>query len=141
MKRINKKSRLLAFSAFALVLGAVSLKPILSYAAEISTETALPGEQFVNAIRAATLAKPGLVLEVEADTEEGVQLCEVEILATDGKKYEVAVEAKTGKVVEVTLDTDEDEKDEEKEAKEDSKDLKEDGKDLKGADKADKEGQ
>ena len=69
-------------------------------------KVALPVEQAIASIRTAVTAKPGRVLEVEAERENGKTLCEVKVLANDGKTYEVEVDVATNKVVEVELDDD-----------------------------------
>lgn len=73
------------------------------------TKVAIPAEQVITSIRTAIAAKPGNVIEVEAEKEAGKTICEVEILAQDGKTYEVAVDVSTNTVVEVEADDDRDE--------------------------------
>ncbi|MDQ3815663.1 MAG: hypothetical protein M3347_17250 [Armatimonadota bacterium] len=69
---------------------------------------ALPAEQVIASIRTAVAAKPGRVMEVEAEREKGTAYCEVKVLADDGKTYEVAVDVAANKAVEVELDNDKD---------------------------------
>ena len=56
------------------------------------------------AINTAVEAKAGNVAGVEMETENGVTKIDVEIAATDGNNYEVAINAATGKVIAVELD-------------------------------------
>ena len=77
------------------------------------TKASIPAEQMIASISTAVAAKPGNVRAVETETEVGKTLCEVEILALDGKTYEVEIDVATNKVVEVEEDdyTDEDDDD------------------------------
>ncbi|HEX7957784.1 MAG TPA: PepSY domain-containing protein [Pyrinomonadaceae bacterium] len=69
-------------------------------------EAALSAEQAVACVRAAVAAKPGNVHSLEAENEGGKVVCEVEVLAQDGKTYEVEIDAATNAVVEVEEDND-----------------------------------
>jgi uncharacterized membrane protein YkoI len=69
-------------------------------------KAAVPAEQVIASIRTAVAAKPGNVRAVETETEGGKTVCEVEILAEDGKTYEVEVDVATNAVVEVEEDND-----------------------------------
>jgi len=73
------------------------------------TKAAIPAGQVIASIKTAVAAKPGNVLEMEAENEAGKLICEIEILAQDGKTYEVAVDVATNTVVEVEADDDDDE--------------------------------
>ncbi|MBM7607734.1 putative membrane protein YkoI [Lysinibacillus composti] len=53
---------------------------------------------------------PGTVTEVELDDENGLVVYDVEINAKDGTQQSVKVDAKTGKIVNVELETDDDNK-------------------------------
>ena len=65
---------------------------------------ALPAEQAVACVRAAVAAKPGNVRGLEVENEGGKVVCEVEVLAEDGKTYEVDLDPATGAVIEVEED-------------------------------------
>lgn len=78
-------------------------------------EAALPAAAIVKALNAATSAKAGAVSGVEVEAENGAVMVDVEIVAADGKSYEVGVDSKTGKVVSVEADN-ENEADEKGEA-------------------------
>lgn len=65
---------------------------------------AFPAEQVIASIRTATAAKPGDVWVVESVRRGGKTFCEVEILALDGKIYEVAVDVGTNTVVNIKVD-------------------------------------
>jgi len=73
------------------------------------TKVAIPAEQVIASIMTAAAAKSGNVRAVEAENEEGKTLCEVEILAQDGKTYDVAIDIATNTVVKVEADDDDDE--------------------------------
>ncbi len=72
-------------------------------------KAAIPAEQIIVSVRTAIAARPGNVRAVEAENEAGKTICEVEILAQDGKTYEVAVDIATNTVVKVEADDDDDE--------------------------------
>ncbi|MBA3242901.1 MAG: PepSY domain-containing protein [Acidobacteria bacterium] len=78
-------------------------------------KASLSAEQVIASITTAVAAKPGNVLELEAEREKGRTLCEVEILAQDGKTYEVSVDVATNTVVEVEADEDDDDDDDDDE--------------------------
>jgi len=77
-------------------------------------KAALPVEQVIASITTAVAAKPGNVRAVEAETEGGKTLCEVEILAQDGQTYEVKVDVATNTVAAVEEEDDDDEAEDEK---------------------------
>jgi len=68
------------------------------------TEAGIPAEQVIASIRTAVAAKPGDVRAVEAENEAGKVICEVEILAQDGKTYEVKVDVATNTVIEIEIE-------------------------------------
>lgn len=72
---------------------------------------AVPAEQVIASIRTAIAARPGNVRAIETETEAGKTICEVEILAQDGRTYEVEVDVATNTVIEVEVDDDNDEDD------------------------------
>jgi len=74
----------------------------------VEVKVALPADQMIASIRTAVAAKPGNVLGVEAETENGKTHCDVEVLAADGKTYEVEVDVASNKVVGVELEDDKD---------------------------------
>lgn len=61
----------------------------------------LTAEQAGACIKHALAAKPGHVLELEAKVDNNRTMCEVEIVGTDGKKYEVIVDVAGDKVAKV----------------------------------------
>ena len=69
-------------------------------------KAAVPAEQVIASIRTAVAAKPGDVRAVETENEDGKTICEVEVLAQDGKTYEVEVDVETNTVIEVEVDND-----------------------------------
>lgn len=73
---------------------------------EKEVKVTLSKAQLDASIKTALKAKPGKVLETEAEIENGKTLCEVKILAADGKTYEVEVDVAANKVLEVELDDD-----------------------------------
>ncbi len=90
----------LAVAGFGIKAGGQSAK---------QTKVAIPAEQVIASIMTAAAAKSGNVRAVEAENEEGKTLCEVEILAQDGKTYDVAIDIATNTVVKVEADDDDDE--------------------------------
>lgn len=68
------------------------------------TRAAIPAEQVIASIRTAIAAKPGDVRSLEAETKGGKTICELEILAQDGKTYEVAVDVATNMVIKAEAD-------------------------------------
>lgn len=72
-------------------------------------KAALPAEQMIESIRTAVAAKPGNVRAVEVEKDGEKTICEVEVLAQDGKTYEVEVDVATNTVVKVDDDNNEDE--------------------------------
>lgn len=107
MQKLTKKSALLgAGGAFAL-LGSVTGLALAQNQNEKDAEVGVPAATMVRAINAAVAAKAGDVTKVEAETETegGKTMVDVEVLAKDGKTYEVGVEAASGKVVSVEMDT------------------------------------
>lgn len=110
MKKLNQKN--LLWSAIgALAVSGLAAGIAFAGGGETETEVALPAATVTNAINAAVKAKAGNVAGVEVETEKGVTKIDVEIVGADGKKYEVGVNASTGKVIAVEAD-DENENDE-----------------------------
>lgn len=102
--------------ALALVVGGYGIK-----AGRQDAKVAIPAEQVIASIRAATAATPGNVrgveVENEVENEEGKTICGVKILAQDGKTYEVEVDVATNTVVEVEVDDDDDEDEDDEDGK------------------------
>ncbi len=73
---------------------------------------------------AALKAKPGKVTEVELEKEDGVVVYSVDITATDGKMFDVAVNANTGKVLKVEAEDPNEKDDEDKDGKHEKDDDK-----------------
>jgi hypothetical protein len=71
----------------------------------------LSAEQVVASVRTAVAAKPGNVRGLEAEQERGKVVCEIEILAGDGKTYEVVVDVANDSVVEIEEEDDDDDDD------------------------------
>ncbi len=103
MKKLNRKNLLWSALGVLAVTGVAS-GFALAGDDEKETEIALPAATVTSAINAAVAAKPGNVSEVEIEVEKGVTHIEVEIVAADGKSYEVGVDAITGKVLSVEAD-------------------------------------
>ena len=103
MKQLNKKSVLWSAVGVVAISSAVAgLAFAQNGAAE--TEVALPAATVTRAINTAVKVKAGNVAGVEMETENGVTKIDVEIAATDGKNYEVGINAQTGKVIAVEVD-------------------------------------
>ena len=119
---MNKKiASILASGALAMVIAGGSLKAWGEQEDKDSNEVkiALPADQLIASIRTAVAAKPGRVLETEAESEGGKTHCDVIVLGNDGKTYEVEVDIATNKVSEVELKTGKDDDNDEHEGKDD----------------------
>lgn len=57
-----------------------------------------------DAIQIARQHVPGLVVEAELKREHGQQIFEIEIVTSDGVRYEVEIDANSGEVIEISLD-------------------------------------
>ena len=108
MKKLNQKS-ILWSAAGALAVSGLAAGIAFAGSGAAETEVALPAATVTRAINAAVAAKAGNVAGVEMETENGVTHVDVEIAAADGKKYEVGVNAATGKVMAVALDQEDNE--------------------------------
>lgn len=58
----------------------------------------------VEAVNIALQQVPGQAIKAELDMEKGLRVFEVDIITTQGVKYEVSVDVNTGRVVGVKLD-------------------------------------
>ena len=67
-------------------------------------DSGLTADQTIACIRTALATHAGLIKEVEVDEERGQRLCEVEIIAEDGQKYELHIDVATNQVVKVEKD-------------------------------------
>ena len=104
----DKKRVMVAGVLFALLAGGTGLKVWAEEKEDDDVQIALPAEQVIASIRTAVAAKPGNVLEIEAESEAGKSICGVVIQATDGKTYEVEVDVVANKVLEIELEDGED---------------------------------
>lgn len=57
-----------------------------------------------DAMSIATEQIPGEVIKVELDTENGMLIYEVKIVNAQGIKYEVEIDAQTGRILKMQLD-------------------------------------
>jgi uncharacterized membrane protein YkoI len=62
-------------------------------------------------VNAALAKKPGKVLEVELETENGRQIYEIDIAGDDGKRWELECDLETIKIVKVELEEEDDDDD------------------------------
>ncbi len=90
-----------ALAGLVLAGGAVS-------AQSLATATGLTEEQV---IAIALEEVPGEVQEVELESEDGMQVYEVEVMSAEGVEMEVEIAAETGEVLEVAADEDDCDKD------------------------------
>ena len=104
----NRKRVIVAGALFALVASGAGLKVWAEEKEDADVKIALPAEQVIASIRTAVAAKPGNVLEIESENEDGKSLCEVTVQAADGKTYEVEVDVAANKVLEIELEDGED---------------------------------
>lgn len=84
-----------------LALTAASAAFALATPAFADSDKGLPADQVIAAIQAAVAAHPGQVKDVEVKDRRNNQaaIVEVEIVAADGKKHEVKVDAASRQVV------------------------------------------
>lgn len=75
------------------------------------TKVSVPAEQVIESIRTAIAAKSGNVRGVDIESEDGKVVCEISVLAADGKTYEVEVDVATNTVLEIEEDDDNDKDD------------------------------
>lgn len=82
-------------------LAAASTALALAGPAFADSDKGLPADQVIAAIQAAVAAHPGQVKDVEVKDRRNNQaaIVEVEIIAADGKKHEVKVDAASRQVV------------------------------------------
>ena len=112
MRNGTKRSRGILFgSLIALTLAAGLFGMKATGQNNRNGKVSLSAEQVIASVTTAVAAKPGSVLELEAENEKGKLVCEVEILAPDGKTYEVVVDVATNTAVEVEADDDDDDGD------------------------------
>lgn len=112
---MQNKKRILIGAAGALLVLALTGGGMKAWAeknAGEDTKIALSADQMIASIRTAVAAKPGQVLEVEAESEGGKAHCDVEILAADGKTYEVEVDVASNTAGEIEVEDGSDDKDE-----------------------------
>lgn len=105
----NKKRVMVAGALFALIASGAGLKVWAEDKEDDDVQIALPAEQVIASIRTAVAAKPGNVLEIEAEKEAGKTVCGVVIQTADGKTYEVEIDVAANKVLEIELEAGEDE--------------------------------
>jgi uncharacterized membrane protein YkoI len=99
---IQKHVRRISLGVLAATLSAAGW---LTASAQLtSRHPTVTAEQAIACVRTASAAKPGLIREVEVDDEKGARLCEVKIVAEDGKKYEIYVDVAADKVVRIKED-------------------------------------
>jgi uncharacterized membrane protein YkoI len=70
------------------------------------SRAAVSADQAIACVRTAVTAKAGDVRSMEVDNEDGKLICEMEILAQDGKSYEVEVDVASNTVTDVEEDND-----------------------------------
>jgi len=73
-----------------------------------ATSPALAADKFTGkfetALKSALAKQPGEAISVEAELDNGKAIYEFDIKSADGKEWEVEVDAKTGKVLEVNFE-------------------------------------
>ncbi|MGJ8605118.1 MAG: PepSY domain-containing protein [Marivita sp.] len=52
-------------------------------------------------LQAAQTARPGRVIEVELDRDDGIWIYELELVGTNGQLYEIEINAATGVILEI----------------------------------------
>jgi hypothetical protein len=107
---ITRRARLITGSisitliALALAVGVSGVKA--KWVGDKQTKVSIQAEQMIESIRTAIAAKPGSVRGVEVENEDGKVICEVKIVAAEGKTYEVEIDVATNTVIEVEEDDD-----------------------------------
>ena len=84
----------------AFAVAASSFAP-LGISAEPKAAKQVTADQAIACIKLAVAAKAGNVREMEVKADSNRTVCEVEIVATDGKKHEVYVDVAAAKVLRV----------------------------------------
>ena len=97
-------TKLMAGGALAGLVLTTGIAGMVSAQSAAAT-TGLTAEQV---IEIALMEVPGEVQEVERDTEDGIQIFEVEILGADGVETEIEIAAETGEVLSVEVEEDKD---------------------------------
>ena len=82
----------------------VSALAVPTFSAEPRAPRHVSADQAIACIKSALSAKPGNIREMEAKRDGNKTVCEVEVIASDGKKFEVSVDVATGKVLRVAED-------------------------------------
>jgi uncharacterized membrane protein YkoI len=70
-------------------------------AAEPRAAKQVSAEQAMSCIKQAVAAKAGQIKELEVKVESNRTVCEVEIIAADGKKHEVYIDVAANKVLRI----------------------------------------
>ncbi|MBA2734313.1 MAG: hypothetical protein H0U54_15720 [Acidobacteria bacterium] len=110
----SRLKRIVGSTLICLVALAIAVSGVWTKVEGQSTKeekAAIAADQVIASIRTAMIAKPGDMRAVEIEKERGQTICEVEILAQDGKTYEVALDVATNTVIEVEMDDDDDDED------------------------------
>jgi uncharacterized membrane protein YkoI len=68
-------------------------------------------------VNAALAKKPGKVVEVELETEDGREIYEIDIVGKDGKRWELECDLETIKIIKVELEDEHDDDDDDDKAK------------------------
>ena len=121
------KTKFITTTALIALIAAGGVAATVS-AQSAATATGLTEQQVIDI---ALLEVPGTVQEVELETEDGMQVYEIEILAADGTETEIEIAASTGEILEVDMedgkdDDDDDDHDDEEEDQDDDDDQDDD---------------
>lgn len=84
-------------------------------AAWAQNQTGSPALSATQAIEIALAEVPGDVQEAELETEDGVQIYDIEVLTADGVEMEVEINAETGMILEIDAEDDDDDADDDDE--------------------------
>jgi uncharacterized membrane protein YkoI len=80
-------------------LAAAAIAAAVLPAAWADKDKGLPADQVMAAVQVALATQPGNVKEVEVDDERNRTVVKVEVVAPDGRKHELKVDAQTRQVV------------------------------------------
>jgi uncharacterized protein YpmB len=107
-KRMNGIIGLIVGFLIAVALSTGGFRITAEGPGDQDTKMAITADQMIAAIKTATTTKPGMIQEVELDKEGDKIICEVEVLAQDGKVYDVRIDVATNTVIKVEEDKDND---------------------------------
>lgn len=102
MRETPRKTKFIAGAGLgALVLCGLGAGVLFAQADEADSNVGITPAQATAAMQAAVAAQPGLIEELDVEREGNQTVCEVSVLAANGKDYDVVVNVNTNKVLRV----------------------------------------